>query len=191
MFSEVLVLLKEKLDAYFKLKANTPEDKVAFLDGSKMDPISFPLNKVTPLIINIEEEKMLRPGNRYEGVISNGIKTQFNPAVSLNLQVLFVSRFADYQQSLKFLSLIIRFFQRNRVFNKQNSPALAAGIDTLRIELLTMPLAQQNSIWSSLRTTYLPSVLYKVSMLVFNDDESTEAVNEVKDIHINVARFAE
>jgi hypothetical protein len=34
-------------------------------------------------------------------------------------------------------------------------------------------------------------VLYKVSMLVFNDDESTEAVNEVKDIQINVARFAE
>ncbi|HEX8279216.1 MAG TPA: DUF4255 domain-containing protein [Segetibacter sp.] len=186
MFNEVLVILRDKLNGYFRLKADVVEDKVAFLDGTKTDPIAFPLNNVVPLLINIEEEKALRPPNRFEGLIRNGIKTAINPNININLLVLFVSRFSDYEQSLKFLSLIVKFFQRNPVFDQQNTPELSLEIQKLKIELITLPVSQQNELWSSLRTTYLPSVLYKISMLVFQDDEAIELVPETHEFKTTV-----
>ena len=180
-------MLKEKLNNYFKLKVNSPEDKVAFLDGSKMDPISFPINNVVPVLINIEEERTLRPPNRFEGVLQNGIRTNILPQISVNLSVLFVCKFSDYEQSLKFLSLIIKFFQRNQVFNQQSSPSLNPAIEKLKVELVTLSVSQKNEIWSSLRTTYLPSVLYKISLLVFQDDESFEVVGETTEVETNVS----
>lgn len=187
MIDEVLVMLKEKLNNYFKLKVSSPEDKVAFLDGSKMDPISFPINNVVPVLINVEEEKTLRPPNRYEGVLQNGIRTNILPSISINLSVLFVCKFSDYEQSLKFLSLVIKFFQRNQVFNQQNSPSLNPEIEKLKVELMTVSASQKNEIWSSLRTTYLPSVLYKISLLVFHDEESLEVIGDTQEIQTKLS----
>lgn len=187
MFNDVLVILKDKLNGYFKLKAGVAEDKVAFVDGSKTESISFPLNNVVPLLINIEEEKALRPPNRFEGLIKNGIKTSINPNININIFVLFVSRFADYEQSLKFLSLIVRFFQRNPVIDHQNTPTLNDEIEKLKIELITLPVSQQNELWSSLRTSYIPSVLYKISLLVFYDNDTVEYVSEASEFQTSVS----
>ena len=186
MFNEVLVILKDKLNGYFKLKADVVEDKVAFIDSSKTDTISFPLNNVIPLLINIEEEKTLRPANRFEGLIRNGIKTAINPTININILVLFVSKFADYEQSLKFLSLIVKFFQRNPVLDHSNTPTLSAELQKLKIELITFPVSEQNELWSSLRTSYIPSVLYKISLLVFQDDEGVEFVQETQQVESSV-----
>ena len=187
MFNEVLVILRDKLNGYFKLKADVVEDKVAFLDGSKSETISFPINNVVPLLINIEEEKTLRPPNRFEGLIRNGIKTSINPNININILVLFVSRFSDYEQSLKFLSLIVKFFQRNPILDHQNTPVLSPEIDKLKIELITLPVSQQNELWSSLRTSYIPSVLYKISLLVFQDTEGVEYVPETNQLQTTVS----
>lgn len=186
MINEVLVLLKDKLNNYFRLKANVPEDKVAFLDGSKMDPLAFPIDHVVPLLINVGEERILRPADRYEGIVRGGIKTQINPTINLNLSVLFVSKFADYEQSLKFLSLVVKFFQHNPVFDQTNTPGLNPLIEKLRTELITLSNAEQNTLWSSLRTTYTPSVLYKIGLLAFADDETLEVVGETRAIHTAV-----
>ena len=187
MIDEVLVMLKEKLNTYFRLKADVQEDKVAFLDGSKTDPISIPLNKVVPLLMNIEEEKALRPANRYQRLVVEGIETKSTPALTVNLLVLFVCRFTDYQQSLKFLSLVLSFFQRNPVFDQYNTPTLNGDIEKLKIEFISMPVAQQNELWSSLRTTYLPSALYKLSLLVYDDNESLHVTGETKEIALTLS----
>ncbi len=157
---------------------------MAFLDGSKSDPLTLPLNNVVPILINIEEEKTLRPPNRYEGVIIDGIQSKIHPPLNLNVSVLFVSRFADYQQALKFLSLTIRFFQRNPIFDHFNTPTLNPDIERLRIELATLAMPQQHELWSLLRTTYMPSVLYKLGILVFEDNEALEVVSETNSIGV-------
>ena len=187
MIDEVLVMLKDKLNAYFRLKADVQEDKVAFVDGSKTDPLSIPLNNVVPLLMNIEEEKALRPANRYEGLVIDGLQTRSYPALTLNILVLFVCKFSDYQQSLKFLSLVLAFFQRNPVFDPYNTPTLSAGVERLRIEFISLPIAQQNELWSSLRSTYLPSALYKLSLLVYDDKESIFATGETKQIDLTLS----
>jgi len=186
MIDEIIVLLKDKLNGYFKLKTTVSEDVVNFIDGSKFDPVSFPVNNVSPLLINIEEDKTLRQADRFEGKMRNGIKTQVNPTLCINLLVLFVCNFSEYRQSLKFLSLIMKFFQRNQVVDHYNTPELDQEVDKLKIELVTLPLSQQNEIWNSLRTSYVPSVLYKISMLVFHDEESIEVAREINEIRTNV-----
>jgi hypothetical protein len=185
MFDEVLVLVKNKLNEFLYDhigKAGSPQgsgEYVSFLEGEKMEPLNFPLNKITPILINVEEEKVLRLADRYEGVVRNGKRTEMNPSIRINLQILFVSRFSNYEQSLKFLALIVRFFQKNPLFDLESTEEA----EKLRAELITLPINQQNELWNSLRTTYLPSVLYRISVLVFRDDE-TQDYNEVTDIEI-------
>lgn len=186
MINDVLVMLKDKLNAYCRLKTGSAEDKVVFPDGSNLDPAKFPNNSIVPMLVNFEEEKTIRSANRFQGVVRNGIKTEGNPSIPLNLIVLFVVKFTDYEQTMKFLSLIIKFFQSNRVHDQYNTPALNPEIGTLTMELLALPINQQNELWSSLRAAYQPSVLYKISMLTFHDSDSMEvAANDVSGIETN------
>src|SRR5215831_11454132 len=65
MISEVLLFLKNHLNAYLSTKSGwSPEtsqaEKVVFIDGEHMDPISFKLGAISALLINIEEDNTLR-----------------------------------------------------------------------------------------------------------------------------------
>jgi|GEM_PF-423972 len=191
MFDEVFLLIKNKLNNFFNgyIERNGGgvgfQDYVAFLDGDKMEPIVFPSNKVSPVLINIEEEKVLRMADRYEGVLRNGKRTEMNPPIHINMLVLVVSKFTNYEQSLKFLSLTVRCFQNAPVFDHDNTPSLSEEIEKLKMELITLPINQQNELWNSLRATYHPSVVYKVSLLVFRDDLSEQDYFEVKEVVVH------
>jgi hypothetical protein len=169
MIDHALNILSNKLNRFFQSMANVSGDNVAFIDGGSTNPLVLPLNKVTPLLINIEEERTLRQADRYESQQHGGIRVGGNPEVRISLLLLFIARFSDYEQSLKFISLVIQFFQSNRIFDHENTPDLPAEIDYLRMELQTMPIAQQNDLWHALHTTYLPSVSYRLSLLVYRD----------------------
>ena len=184
MINDVLTNIKDKLNNYFKGITASGASQVTFLDGSKMDPLFFPDNSVVPVLVNIEEEKIIRQANRYEGVIKNGVKTELNPSIGINMLVLFVSSFAHYEQSLQFLSLLITYFQKNPVLDKNNTPALPDSIDKVLIELVTLPVSERNELWNTLKTTYRPSVLYKMGVLVYRDSTSTEPVKEISTIEI-------
>jgi hypothetical protein len=191
MFDEVFVLIKNKLNNFFNSYiennggGNGFQEYVTFLEGEKIDPLVIPVNKVTPILVNIEEEKVLRMNDRYEGSLRNGKRTDINPSIRVNMLILFVSKFSNYEQSLKFLSLIIKCFQNTPVFNHENTPTLNPEIERLRMELITLPINQQNELWNALRTNYHPSVVYKVNLLVFHDDLSEEDYYQVEEIIIN------
>ncbi len=178
MIDEVLVFLKNYLNAYLNSRAGitsgvSAEDKVVFIDGDKMDPIHFKLGAVTALLVNVEEERVLRPAEPYTANLSSR-KVKVQPEIRMNLYVLFVARFKEYKEGLRYLSMIIQYFQNRRVLEHQNAPELSDRIDRLVIELKTLPLAQQNELWNALRTAYHPSVLYKVNMAVFRDEDAME-----------------
>jgi hypothetical protein len=185
MINHVFANIKDKLNDYFRLITSLDSYQVAYLDGNKMDPLSFPDNSIVPVLVNIEEEKIIRQANRYEGVIKNGIKTELSPSIGINMLVLFVSHFADYDQSLQFLSMVISYFQKFPVLDHYNTPALTDAIEKVTIELVTMPIAQQNELWNSLRTTYRPSVLYKIGVLVYKDTTSVTIAKDIVNIEIN------
>jgi hypothetical protein len=47
-------------------------------------------------------------------------------------------------------------------------------LDRLVMELLALPLKEQNDIWSALKVPANPSVLYRVRMVIFSQEPTTE-----------------
>jgi hypothetical protein len=175
MIDDVLILLKNRLNVRLKEVQGldgSAEDQVVFLDGQKMDPLTFQIGAVSALLVNVEEENTLRPPDLYLRPATNGSHLKVQPEIRLNLYMLFVAHFRKYEDSLRYLSSIIRYFQNHRIFNHENSPDLSEHIDQLLLELITLPFSEQNEVWGSLRVPYHPSVLYKVNMVVFQDEEA-------------------
>jgi hypothetical protein len=176
MISNALVFLRNRLNTYVSSGQNlddSQEDRVVFIDGQNMEPLSFKLGAISVLLINLEEENTLRAPDRYHRLSAEGTQQKINPEIRLNLYVLFVARFKQYEDSLHYLSLVIRYFQHNRLIQASTAPDLDARIERLVIELVTLPLSQQNEVWSALRAPYHPSALYKVKMVIFQDEEAT------------------
>ena len=167
---------------------NDPKVKIMSLlrQEDQAESIKFPLNKVTPILINVEEEGNLRPPNRFSRVSQEGVREPIYPDVRLNLFILFVSNFYDYTDSLYYMGLIVKYFQGHPILDHKNTPGLHTEIDQLLIELVTLPFAQQNEVWNALRSAYHPSLLYKVKMLVFQDQASVEGAGEIKEIFTDV-----
>ncbi|MEZ4731484.1 MAG: DUF4255 domain-containing protein [Caldilineaceae bacterium] len=173
MISETLSFLKDQLNNFLSAGQSdneSHEDPVVFVDGEKMDPLSFRLGALSLLLINIEEEKLLRPPDRYRRTAADGTHYQVHPPLHLNLYILVVARFKQYEEALRRLALVIQYFQTHRLFGHPETPTLPEQIEQVVIELLTLPFAEQNEVWSSLRLAYHPSVLYKVKMVIYQDE---------------------
>ncbi len=174
MIGDVLVFLRKHLDEQLKADLGvTPDDpsgdKVVFLDGDKIEPITFKLGAVSELLINVEEERVLRQPDLYARQVEDGTTQRVQPDIRLILYVLFVARFKQYESSWEHLSKIIEHFQTQRVFEPENSPDLPAGIEKLVLELVTLDFAGQNEVWNALRTTLHPSILYRVKLIALRD----------------------
>lgn len=189
MISEALIFIKDLLNEHLCAQAGQTlgeaEDKVIFIDGENLDPISFKLGAITCLLINIEEEKVLRLADPYVQTRTDGAKVRVQPDIRMNLYVLFIARFKLYEQGLNYLSRILEYFQTNRVLDHTNTPSLSPRIDRLIMELTTLAFAEQNEVWNALRTTYHPSMLYKVRMLVLREDVAIRG-NNVDDTEIGL-----
>ena len=118
------------------------------------------LIQVTLVLLHIEEE---RGRKRYSPPPAD---------VTLYLYLIFICRFQNYEEGAKFLSLIIQFFQSHPVFDRQSYPTLGEGMSQIASEMVAMPLIPKNEIWDLLKTSYLPSVLYKVKQVTFTQESS-------------------
>jgi hypothetical protein len=110
--------------------------------------------------------------SQVSAVKKNNTVSYLNPDVKLNLYVMITTNFGDYSTALKYLSYVISFFQSKFVFDHQSSPKLDLGIEKLIVELYTLTFEQQNYLWSAVGSKLLPSVLYKVRMLVVQENLS-------------------
>jgi len=184
MIDIVLQFLQSQLDSYLKsFGGDIPtEAMVVFPDEAQSDTTVFKKNAVTLLLINLEEETTLRDADPYRQVNQNGRTEKINPHIHFNLYILLAANNNTYPGSLKNLSRIIRYFQIHRVITQESIPDLDDNIDKLICELITLPFAEQNEVWSALRVAYLPSVIYKVKMVIFTDTDAEDVidVDEVK-----------
>lgn len=169
MIGDVLVLLKNLLNGGL-LKPEAEEPRVVFINGDNLDAVQFKPEAISVLLVNVEEETTMRSAQPFRRSSPDGPPLQAAPELRLNLYLLFVARFNDYEIGLRYLSTIIRFFQSHRVLNHRSAPALDQQIEKLVVELVTLPFSEQNEIWNALRTAYHPSVLYKVGLVTFQDE---------------------
>lgn len=176
MINEVLLLLKDVVNAHLSASlglssAQADQGQVVFLDGEKIDYLDFKLGAVTLMIAGIEKEHSMRPGDPYRVMLADGTAQRVMPPIPLNLQILFVCRFKDYLQSLRCMSLILQLFQRTPVLDHTNAPGLSERIEKVVMELHTPPMSEVQGLWGMLRTAYLPSLVYRARMVVFQDED--------------------
>lgn len=184
MIDTALKFLTDEINAYLLLKnepvnAAAPEivlTNVAAEDGNW----AIPPKTLGLSLINIEEERVFKEQQTAfrnpEGAIEH-----YNPNIKLNLYILITANFAAgdaggntnttgiYREGLKQLSYVIGFFQGKYVFTPDNSPTLPPQLKKLVIELYSNSFEQQYNFWSVIGAKYLPSVLYKVRMLVYQE----------------------
>lgn len=182
MIGDVLVLLKNRLNSHFRTMVSGTsgygEDRICFIDGGvKTDQNPFKLDTVSILLFNIEQEKVFRQAEPYTRLSSDGISKKTQPDIIFNLYLLFAVRFTTYEQGLHHLSLVIQYFQRFNYLDHENTPELADNIDHLVVELISMTVAQQNELWGSLRTGYLPSIAYRVKAVIFRTEDALPQSN--------------
>lgn len=155
------------------------EPKVVFPNIASDAP-SFLSEAVTLMIVNIEEERLLRSPNPYTQLSAEGTQTKTYPPLSLELTLLFAAKFADYGTALKHLSHTAQFFQSHPIFTSHQFPLLPTELDKLTVEFLSLENIQKNEIWNSLRSSYLPSLVYQLRMLVYHEDTVNMGVEVIE-----------
>ncbi len=172
MINAALSFLKNHLNEHLHLcsPANeSVEDKAVFVNIAADGSLSFKEGAVTTLLVNTEEDRTMRPADPYRIRGANGAHRRVQPEVAMSLYVLFVARFGEYEQSLNYISRVIRHFQVNRVLTQHNAPTLSEHIGQLTMELHSLTMQEQNDMWNVLKIGYQPSVLYRVRMIAFRD----------------------
>jgi len=184
VINDILINLKNNLNAHLisgRRPQDPQEDQVVFLEGQNLESLSFKVGAVSVLLTKLEQENILRPADPYTRRLPEGTVQMVQPEIRLNLYVLFVAHYPQYEDALRQLSATIQYFQSHRVINHQNSPELSDSINQVVVELVTLSFSEQNEIWGALRSAYQPSVLYKVKMVVFYDHQSTAEASPIEE----------
>jgi hypothetical protein len=187
LIGKALVFLRRRLDDHLRVELagvgdDPVADKVVFLGGDRPESIVFPEEAVAELLVNVEDERLLRAADPYLRVQEDGRPLRQQPDLRLVLSILFVARFKQYDAAWDHLAKVIEYLQTNRMFDREQNPELPIGVDRLTVELMSQSFAEQNEVWNMLRTSYLPSVLYRVRMVVLRDrkpvlrDQTTQPV---------------
>jgi len=140
-------------------------------------------NKVICTLVNMEQETNIpyNPIYRKAGDKLLREQTPFN----FNLDVLFTSLFTNYDEALKFLSAAIYFFQGKSLFDHENSEGLPKQIPQLTMEVVKLSYHEAHSLWGAIGAKYMPSVLFKIRLLSYQEGISNE-VPVISDTEENV-----
>jgi hypothetical protein len=135
-------------------------------DGSMVTQAA---DKLVLFLVNIEKDAL----PYQQGALGHGASGRIgvgNAPVHLNLMLMFAATFsgANYPEALKFISHTIGFFQSRPVLDHQNTPDLDPRIDRLVLEIENLSTSDLSNLWSILRGTYLPSVLYRMRMVTID-----------------------
>jgi hypothetical protein len=182
MIFQALSFLTNELNAYLKSEFQTPQSKATLSahvnsGGSSVADLD---NQISVTLINLEPESTVR--NLLPDRSGPGPYQYANPALKLNLRVLFAANFGDYSESLKFLGSTLAFFQGHALFTPQNAPLLDPAFDRLTVELETTSYQDWSYLWGMLGAKHMPGVIYKIKMITIQDGvvlSSTPAVTSV------------
>lgn len=199
MIFEALQLLVLELNQYLNSIDNQSDDVVVLGNIAQLDsqtgggtgPNSL-LNKVVLTLINIEEEKTLKNIPNYK--VINDISEYQNAQIHLNLYILISTTSTSYENALKYLSRVLRFFQGKTVFTQKNSPLSqqpGIGLEDFKLilDLYSPTFEEANFLWSTLGGKQLPSVIYKVRMVQLLREQMKETRSVI--VKTNISKKVE
>tara|TARA_B100000965_G_scaffold303641_1_gene262374 strand:+ start:5622 stop:6158 length:537 start_codon:yes stop_codon:yes gene_type:complete len=176
MINNVVLSISDRLNEFIKNKLSITEDKIVV---SSLVDINKNLNqevenKVSVFLLNIEEDKISK-NSQFQASPNQ------NPPIIVNIYIMFAAYFnnSNYLESLRYISLVIEFFQINNVFDSSNTPLISTGIDKLYVEISNVSIDEINRLWSNIGTNYVPSIAYKIKHLKYDGNVISEIVPNI------------
>lgn len=173
MIQESLTFIVDQVNEYLSNKiGDTPVVLNALVD--QKGDIQIANDDVACTLVSLEEERIGKSQIAFQVV--DGVSTVKNPPLKFNLYILFAANpristtNTNYGEGLKVISHIITCFQGKNVFDKSNSPDFPNEVEKLIMEVYSLPIEQQNYMWSALGAKYIPSILYRVRLIVMDDN---------------------
>lgn len=146
-------------------------------------------NKVVVFLANMEKDTMPQRQGRVNHA-PDGRHLVTSKPLYLNLSLVFAANFVgqNYQESLKFISHVVSYFQQNPVFDHQNSPGLDPKIEKLMLDIENIQRHDLNSLWGMFGAKYLPSIVYKVRMVTVSNEAVQSQVSPVQQPSLNIEK---
>ena len=171
MLDLAVTFLVSELNSY--LVARTGSDFGAAEVGPIVDDVGkWAINEdhLGVALFNVEEERVHR-GQLPETVLVDGQTVTRQPSLRLNLTIIVAAHFQKYDEGLKYLGLVLTFFQSHPTFTREQSPSLDPRFERLSIELQSLSFEQLNQVWAVIGGKQLPSTIYRVRTVVLQDQE--------------------
>lgn len=171
MIHNVITSIAIKLDEFIKNKLSITDETVIVsslvdIKGNLNQDIE---NKISIFLLHIEEERSIKNSTiKY----SSGA----TPPLTINLHVMFSAYFPNfnYVEALRYVSLVIEFFQINNIFDHSNTPGLPVNANKIKTELFDISIEETSKLWGNIGANYVPSVSYKFRQLVFDGNMISE-----------------
>ena len=184
MIDAALTYIRDLLNEYFKNKFSISENKVVLSNIIKNDGTAAQNvdGKIVFFLISLDEESTLKhSAGRFSGN-ENGATAYKAPALRLNLQLLFCSNFDSnlYIEGLSYLSSLIRFFHANKIIPLEHLNNSNNNTAKLSFELCKLDYDQLSHLWSAVGGKLMPSVIYKVGMVMFEDEPIRKVIPPIK-----------
>lgn len=170
MIDVALQFLRDEVNTLFL--TGTGSDRVKVKLSNVVDDAgkyAFEQDLIGLSIINIEEERTVKTHLPQHAFV-NGQHVISAPELKLNLYLLFAANFKFYEEALKYLSLMLTYFQSFPSFTHEAFPGLDPSIERLTLELQSPSFEQWNQIWGCNGGKQLPSVIYRVRMVILQPE---------------------
>ena len=186
MIDQALIFLRDELNAFILSRTNSAgmevklskivndTGKYAFLDDS-----------VALTIFNLEEDHVFK-SQLPEFSYVDGQHLRREPELKLILHIMFAANFTIYEEAWKAIGLVLSFFQAHRVFQSEEFPALPNKIGKLTIELESLGVEHLNQIWAYLGAKHLPSVAYRVRMVIIQEEFASDIQKPITTVKTNL-----
>lgn len=186
MLDLAVLFLKDELSNFFLTRTGTDSVEVKLSKVvEESGKYAFDEGAIGLSVINIEEDRIFKT-QLPEYTYQNGQQAALEPELKINLSLLFAANFKLYDQALKFLSLVLQFFQSHPTFTSDEFPALDPRIGKLNVELQSLTYEQLNQIWAYIGGKHLPSIIYRVRLVVIQDQVQTTIHPPITTIHSDV-----
>jgi hypothetical protein len=166
MIQNVVPSVVASLNEFIRNELNLQEDMVVLtnpvdLKGNLNTQID---NKLCVFLQHLEEERLIKNGS-YQA------NSGMNPPMHFSLYLMFVANFPDpnYLEALRYISLVLEYFQGIRVFDKSNTPMLSANVDKISFEYVNLDFKELSNVWGLIGLKYMPSAIYKLKLLSFTN----------------------
>jgi len=168
MIHNIVTAISSRLNAYLQNRLMTHEDVVVVrnlvdLKGGVSEGIE---NKIAVFLLSIEEEKTAKT--------KSATRVVNNPIVILNLNVMFAAYFtnSNYVESLRYVALVIEFFQQYPVFTFSDTPGLPiTSNNKIHVEIYNLNMPDTMRLWGAIGTKYIPSCAYKIKQVIFDSSK--------------------